>query len=178
MELANADRERPIAYASVPKKPETAKRDVSIAERSATPLALPPQYRTHIRLFVQETGAELGFLSGTSCEIRGYVIANGARTNVSVDLPEKTNFASENGGLGRIVLDVISVTRFLPANFTGLLYEEGNSTTGDRKFTNAAVDWNTAPQEWANGNPWWFSQTVSNDQNFKGHLWWQVSSSM
>jgi len=174
MEHANENRERPIAYPSVPEKPESAKHGAPLVG-DITPSALPQQYRTRIRLYVQETGAEQGFLSGTSCEIRGYTIANGQRSNVSVALPEKTNFARENGGLGRIVLDVTSVTRFLPANFTGVLYEEGNATTGDRYFTNASVDWNTAPQEWANGNPWWFSQTVSNDQNFKGHLWWQIA---
>jgi len=175
MELANEDRERPIAYPTAPKKPETSKHDTSMVEGTAGPLALPRQYNTHIKLIVQETGAEQGLFSGTTCEIRGYVIANGHKYPVSRDLPEKHNFANENGGLGRIVLDVPVVTRFLPANFNGVLYEEGNATTGDRYFTNAGVDWNTAPDEWANGNPWWFSQTVWNDQNFKGHLWWQVS---
>jgi hypothetical protein len=175
MELANENKERPITYSTVPKKPETSKHNTSMAEGAASPLALPHQYRIHIWFYVQETGAEQGLFSGTICEIRGYAIANNQRYNVSVNLHEKHDFANENGGLGRIVLDVTAATRFLPANFNGVLYEEGNAMTDDRYFTNAGVDWNTAPEVWANRSPWWFSQTVSNDQNFKGHLWWQVS---
>ena len=60
-----------------------------------------------------------------------------------MDLPRKTDFASENGGLGRGVLNVTSVTLFLLVNFAGVLSKEGNTTTRDRYFTNAAVNWNT-----------------------------------
>jgi hypothetical protein len=175
MDLPNRDRERPIQYASVPMQPESSNKDDSMAEVTARGATLQ-QYSTLIRLYVEETGTELGPASDTTCEIRGYILANGEKRDVYVDLPQKHDFSNENGGLGRIVCEMAKVSRVLPANFTGVLLEQGRPTFGDRYFTNASVDWNTADVKWMNGNPWWFTQTVINDQNFRGHLWWQVTT--
>jgi hypothetical protein len=174
--MEQGDRERPIVYPTPPKPPETPK-DESLKEKSmaASRASSFRYYQTHIRLYVQETGTELGLFGGNTCEIRGNITADGETTNVRKDLHEKTHFESENGGLGRIVCDVTKRTISAPADFSGTLYEEGGFGVGDRYFTRASVDWDTAPTAWANGNSWWFTQWVSNDQNFIGHLWWQVS---
>ena len=160
---------KPVAYANVPKTPSTnSKKDDSLTSITI------PRYTVHVRLYVQETGTEKGPFSGTGVEIRGNMAIGTKNYGVYADLPEKTNFAGENNGLGRIVADGSVTTAFGISNFSGTLYEEGNSTTGNRIFTSIGVDWGTAPLEWANGGEWWFTQTVNNDQNFKGHLWWQV----
>jgi hypothetical protein len=174
--MEQGDRERPIVYPTHPKPPETSK-DGAVKEKSMAALraSLFKHYKTHIRLYVQETGTESGIFGGETCEIRANIIANGVTTKVHVDLPQKRHFESENGGLGRIVCDVTKRTINIPADFSGTLYEEGGFGVGDRYFTRASVDWDTAPESWANGNPHWFTQWVSNDQNFIGHLWWQVS---
>jgi len=167
---------KPIAFASVPEKPVSAER----AHVAKDAKAVFQSFKTTIRLYVQMTGAELGLFSGTSDEIRGNITATPAFGStetryVNVDLPEKTNFAGENGGLGRMVAELTKTTIFVPPNFSGVLYEEGNMTTGNRFFTNFSVDWNTAPPEWADGRWWYSTQTVSNDANYIGHLWWQVT---
>jgi hypothetical protein len=50
------------------------------------------RYRTHVILYVQETGAE-GLFHGTESEIRGTLTINGVPYDVSVDLPERHDFS-------------------------------------------------------------------------------------
>ncbi|ORY07005.1 hypothetical protein BCR34DRAFT_604009 [Clohesyomyces aquaticus] len=174
---------KPKYYATIPTKPESRVVDISDQEHvlSATAAAAGPlgiRIVTRIRLYVQETGTEIG--GRTQVEIREHMSASGvvapAQTrDMSVDLLEKTDFSGENNGLGRIVGEIAVLTRNLPANFSGELYEEGILIAGDRFFTRESVDWNTAPDNWADGREWYFTQTNSNDQNFKGHLAWQVT---
>jgi hypothetical protein len=172
MEMTNGG--KPVLFASIPDGPTGA--EESTATQTAGPSFV--RYKTHMRLFVQMTGTELG-QSDTACEIKGHIVATapGAAPEtriVNATLPQKTNFISENNGLGRLVLDFTKTSINVPSNFTGVLYEEGNQSAGNRFFTNATVDWNTAPSEWADGRWRFFTQTVSNDANFIGHLWFEV----
>jgi hypothetical protein len=59
-----------------------------------------------------------------------------------------------------------------PASFTAVLYEDG---AGDRFFMNNTIDWNTADESLADGNPYYIHSWNTTDQNFKGNMWFQVT---
>src|SRR4051812_42485388 len=101
--MEQSARERPITYASIPKEPEQVKEETGTELDTAAPSAAAPPavyYLTRTRLYVQSTGAETGFASGTVCHIKGQITSAGEPRMVDMNLPEKTNFANQNGGLG------------------------------------------------------------------------------
>lgn len=166
--MANA---RPITYAEAD-TPQTSSEpgDETAAAASAT-----ARYRTVIRIYMLSTGDD----PGSVCELKGSIRTNaGGQTNVrsiSEELQVKKNWSSENGGLGHLLASVTRETVFVPATFSGYLYEEGNIVQGDRVILNYAIDFSTTGIDWANGSAWKVKSYNTGDKRYACHFWWRVT---
>jgi hypothetical protein len=130
---------------------------------------------TQIIVYIQETGSEpLGH--GNEVEIRGSVTTSGlvvSDNRIEVDLPEHTNFANENNGLGRMVWRRVFRTFQFPPNFHAYIYEEGGAGT-TKKILNRAVDFAAQPNNDFQWGFWWWPDSSPQDPNFKAHVAWSV----
>lgn len=130
---------------------------------------------TQILIYILETGSE-PFGHGTEVEIRGSVTTSGmvvSDNRIAVDLPEHTNFSSENNGLGRMVWRRVFRTFRYPPNFHAYIYEEGGA--GDtKKILNREIDFaaeNNNDHQWG----WWtWFDSSPQDPNFKAYVAWSV----
>ena len=168
--MANA---RPISYAEIPEKPQTSE-DKTLDGHVIAPLAVS-RYRTDVKIYMLSTGDD----PGSVCELKGSIRTNaGGQTDVkSIDeeLPLKKNWSNENNGFGHLLATVSKETIFVPATFSGYLYEEGNIIQGDRVILNYKIDFGTTNFPWANGNSWWVKSWNIGDKRYACYFWWQVT---
>lgn len=149
-----------------PKEDDTSAQSAKL--KTVAPTTFSGNYITTVRLYMQQSGPE-PWPHGSTVEINGRINFYNRSNSYYIETPENTNYSAEGGGLGRLVGEASIFTKGAPALFTGILWEDG---PGERYFTIATVDWNTMPEEWADGREWYYTQSL---ENFVGHLAWRVS---
>jgi len=129
---------------------------------------------TRLHIYILETGSE-PFGHGSEVEIRGSVKTYGAWQSdnpISKDLPEQTNFISENNGLGKLIWFKEFKTFLHPPDFQAYIYEEGGAGT-TKKILSRAVNFAEQPNDRQWGFWTWYDDSPQ-DPNFKAYVAWTI----
>jgi hypothetical protein len=129
-------------------------------------------YQVHVKIFMVSTGDD----SGSECELTGWISfpGTGQILNFEVDLPVKTSFAAENGGLGRLIAEFSGSKVSEPNPFYAFVDED--DIGGLDHILSEVMDW-TRPEnkQYSNGQEWTWRWWNTEDNRYQCNLWWQVS---
>jgi hypothetical protein len=129
-------------------------------------------YQVHVKIFMVSTGDD----SGSECELTGWISfpGTGQILNFEVDLPVKESYATENGGLGRLIAEFSASRASAPNPFQAFVDED--DIGGLDSILSVVMDW-TRPEnvQYANGQEWTWRWFNTEDNRYQCNLWWQVS---
>ncbi|KAF1849524.1 uncharacterized protein K460DRAFT_404739 [Cucurbitaria berberidis CBS 394.84] len=169
--LANVKR---ITFANKPLNPEVVK-EVEVKNDTSVASTAIASYRTTMRIFLYSTGDDTG---PSECEIAGYIAfyipgsPNAGKDFPKTDFPQKHNWATENNGLGRQLLEY-------PYSSVGLtscrafLFED--DTIGSDIIANIYIDFHDPRNlRFADGRVWQWKCWNTEDKRYVAYVQLQV----
>jgi len=170
---------KPSSFASSKTKPtvsETTKPTVPQTKEVQTATAAGAflqQYLTKVWIFLNHTGDD----AGSTSEIRSEIYFDDATYALGyLEVSNETDFSSDNGGLGKLLLTKQAITRGYGKRFRATAYEEGNIATPNRMFVDGTIDFQIGPDSYMNGQVYkWGPFFNTSDGNYKGFIEFQCS---